>query len=209
MPPDVGPPPSSAPAVVTFGCFNKLAKLNPPVIALWGRLLRELPGSRLVLKARGLTDTTVRARLLALFAAEGVASARLDLEGYSAHPEYLARYNDIDIALDPFPFSGGATTIEALWMGVPVVTLPGERFASRHTLSHLSNVGLSELVADSPDAYLRIATDLAQDLPRLAALRAGMRDRLSASPLLQAQRFTRGFEHAYRAMWRRWCDRAR
>ena len=141
--------------------------------------------------------------------AEGVASARLDLEGYSAHPEYLTRYNDIDIALDPFPFSGGATTIEALWMGVPVVTLPGERFASRHTLSHLSNVGLSELVADSPDAYVRIATDLAQDLPRLAALRAGMRDRLSASPLLQAQRFTRGLEQAYRAMWRRWCDRAR
>src|SRR5207244_1694022 len=112
---------------------------------------------------------------------------------------------DVDIALDPFPYSGGLTTIEALWMGVPVVTMPGERFASRHSFSHLTVAGLGELIADGPETYLRIARELAYDLSRLAELRAGMRDRLRQSPLLQVERFTRGLEEALRVMWRRWC----
>lgn len=204
--PEVGPLPARAPGAVTFGCFNNLAKINPPVIALWGRLMRELPQSRLVLKAAALRDGAARERIAALFTVEGIESARVVLEDASPHDAYLRRHHDIDIALDPFPFCGGVTTVDALWMGVPVVTMPGERFASRHSLSHLSNAGLGELVADSPDAYIRTAKDLAFDLPRLAALRAGMRDRLRASPLLQATRFTRGLEAAFRAMWRAWCE---
>jgi predicted O-linked N-acetylglucosamine transferase (SPINDLY family) len=203
--PEVGPLPATSAGAVTFGCFNTLAKINPPVIALWARLFRQLPGSRLVLKTRELADTSVREHILELFDAEGVTAARITLEDRSPHPELLARYNGIDIALDAFPYSGGVTTIEALWMGVPVVTMPGERFASRHSLSHLSNIGLEELVADGPDDYLRIAAALARDLPRLQALRRGLRNRMRASPLLQSQRFTRGLEETFRAMWRSWC----
>lgn len=206
--PEVGPLPATRPGAVTFGCFNSLAKINRPVVALWGRLLRELPASCLVLKTLALGDAAARDGITALFAAEGIAADRVALEGDSPHADLLRRYNAIDIALDPFPYSGGLTTVEALWMGVPVVTMPGQRFSSRHSFSHLSNAGLGEMVADGPEAYIRIATELAYDLPRLAALRAGMRDRLRASPLLQAKRFTRGLEAAYRAMWHAWCEAA-
>lgn len=205
--PAVGPLPAKEPGAVAFGCFNNLAKLNPLVIALWGRLLRELPESRLVLKTAELRDPAGRGRILELFAAEGIGADRIDLEGPSPHPDYLQRHNGIDIVLDPFPFSGGVTTVDALWMGVPVVTLPGERFASRHSLSHLSVAGLGELVADGPDDYLRIAKALAHDLPRLAALRASLRERVSASPLRRSREFVRGLEAAFCAMWRAWCER--
>ena len=204
--PQVGPLPATVPGAVTFGCFNNLAKINPLVIALWGRLLRELPESRLILKTRELDDPAVCDRFRALFAIEGITDARLVLEGPSPHPDYLRRYNDIDIALDPFPYSGGLTTVDALWMGVPVITMPGERWASRHSLSHLSAAGLTELVADGPEAYLRTAVQLARDLPRLASLRAGLRPRMHVSPLRRAKAFTRGLEKAYRAMWRSWCE---
>ena len=205
---EVGPLPATEAGAATFGCFNNLAKVNPLVVALWGRLLRELPQSRLVMKTRELHDASTRQRFLQLFEVEGINAERITLEGQSPHLQLLERYNQIDIALDPFPYSGGVTTIEALWMGVPVITMPGERFSSRHSLSHLSNVGLGDLAADSPEAYLRIATELAHDLPRLAALRAGMRDRLQASPLLQGPRFTSGLEQAFRMMWRTWCEQA-
>jgi len=204
--PAVGPLTATTPGAVTFGCFNNLAKINPLVIALWSRLLRDLPASRLVLKTRELADASVRERLLGLFAIEGIPATRITLEGPSVHPEYLRRYNDIDIALDPFPYSGGLITIDALWMGVPVVTMPGERFASRHSLTYLRVAGLDELVADGPENYLRIAKELAKDLPRLAALRAGLRERVSASPLRRSRKFTRGLEAAFRAMWRDWCE---
>ena len=204
--PAVGPLPATQPGAVTFGCFNNLSKINPLVIALWGRLLRELPEARLILKTSQLSDAATRERIFALFAAEDIAAPRIVLHRASPHAEYLQAYNEIDIALDPFPFSGGVTTVDALWMGVPVITLPGDRFASRHSLSHLSNAGLTELVADGPEMYLRIACELAHDLPRLAALRAGMRKRLNASPLRRSKDFTRGLEAAFRMMWRRWCD---
>jgi protein O-GlcNAc transferase len=204
--PAVAPPPASSRGAVTFGCFNNPAKINPQVIALWGQLLRELPSSRLVLKAGDLDEPAVSQRIRAMFVAEQIAGDRIVLLGNSPLAEYFRCYNDIDIALDPFPYSGGLTTFDALWMGVPVVTLPGERFASRHSLSHLSAAGLGELAADGPEGYLRIAKELAHDLPRLTALRADMRDRLRRSPLLQAERFTRGLEAAYRWMWRRWCE---
>ena len=202
---EVGPLPAKTPGAISFGSFNNMTKVNLRVIALWGELLRRLPASRLVLKTRELGDSAMRQRILSLFAVEGIAAERVVLTGYSPHPELLKAYNGIDIALDPFPYSGGLTTIEALWMGVPVVTLGGDRFASRHSLSHLNVVGLGELVADGPEDYLRIAQDLSHDLTRLAATRAGLRNRLSASPLLKSVQFTRALEAAFREMWNTWC----
>jgi len=203
--PAVGPLPALAAGHVTFGCFNNLAKLNPGVIALWAKLLKRLPDARLVLKTHQLSDPAMRGLCASWFAAEGIAPARLELLGKSPHRALLDQYNRVDIALDPFPYSGGLTTLESLWMGVPVVTLGGNRFAARHSVSHLTAAGLADLVADGPESYLGIATGQATDLPRLAALRVGLRDRMARSPLLDGPRFTRNLESAYRQMWRAWC----
>ena len=126
---------------------------------------------------------------------------RLEFLGYSPHAELLAEYNRIDLALDPFPYSGGLTTCEALWMGVPVVTCPGETFASRHSLSHLSNVGLTETIARDLDEYVELAVSLAGDLPRLAVLRAGLRERMAASPLCDGKRFAANFASLLHKVW--------
>ncbi|QEX17538.1 hypothetical protein FRZ44_28380 [Hypericibacter terrae] len=208
-------PPPSAPEVdklpalerghVTFGCFNNLSKINKAVLALWSRLLLELPGSRLVMKTHQLDDMGTRQRCADLFADLGIDSTRISLLGRSAHRALLQEYNGIDIALDPFPYSGGLTTLESLWMGVPVITKKGDRFAARHSASHLTAVGLPELIAPDPDGYVALACGLAKDLPRLAALRAGLRGRMAASPLCDGPGFTRDLEAAYRTMWRRWC----
>ena len=203
--PDVGPLPVLATGDVTFGCFNNLAKINGKAIALWTELLRALPGSRLLLKNKELREEPARERIAAAFAAAGVADGRVILEGPSPHRQFLERYNGVDIALDPFPYSGGLTTLEALWMGVPVVTLGGATFAARHSLSHLNVAGLGELVARDKADYIAIALGLARDRERLAKLRAGMRARMLASPVTQAERFTRNLESAFRAMWRTWC----
>ena len=172
-PPDYTPAVAPLPALrqdhITFAGFHNPAKINSSVIAAWGEILRRLPTARLVLKYRGLDDEATRRRFQELFTAQGVAPQRLELLGLSAHAELLASYNRIDLGLDPFPHSGGLTTCEALWMGVPVVTCPGETFASRHSLSHLSNVGLTETIAPDRSAYVDLAVSLAQDLPRLEA----------------------------------------
>jgi protein O-GlcNAc transferase len=208
-PPEYAPPVAPLPAwrngFVTFCCFNNLAKINPFVVKLWTKLLRELPDARLLLVTKALGDRTVRERYREMFTGCGVAE-RVDFSGMVPHPELLARYGKVDIALDPFPYSGGLTTLESLWMGVPVITLGGDRFAARHSLSHLSAVGLPELIASDEDSYHSIATDLARDLPRLEALRSGLRERMAASPLCDGPRFTRNLEDAYRSMWHRWCE---
>jgi predicted O-linked N-acetylglucosamine transferase (SPINDLY family) len=159
------------------------------VVAVWAEILRRSPAARLVLKYRGLGDPTVKQRYLDLFAAHGVQPQRLELLPPSSYADYLAAYQQVDVALDPFPFSGSATTCEALWMGVPVITCPLETFASRHSLSHLSNVGLTETIARDLDDYVELAVSLAADLPRLAVLRAGLRQRMAASPLCDGKRF--------------------
>jgi predicted O-linked N-acetylglucosamine transferase (SPINDLY family) len=128
----------------------------------------------------------------------------LDLLPFGSYAEYLATYREVDVALDPFPFSGSATTCDALWMGVPVVTCPGETFASRHSLSHLSNVGLTETIAHDLDEYVELAVNLAADLPRLAGLRAGLRQRMSASPLCDGKRFAAHLESILRDVWQQW-----
>ncbi|MBV9408005.1 MAG: tetratricopeptide repeat protein, partial [Candidatus Eremiobacteraeota bacterium] len=209
-PPDFAPPVAPLPAAsrgqVAFGSFNNLSKVTPEVIALWSGVLGAVPGSRLVLKWKSLADAAECARLRQAFAAHGIDPGRLDLRGRSPHAEMLAEYGDVDIALDPFPFCGGLTSCEALWMGVPIFTLPGSRAVSRQTLGFLAQIGLAELSAETPERYVEIAAGLAGDLDRLATLRGGLRDRMASSPLCDGARFARGLEAAYRAMWRDWCQ---
>jgi predicted O-linked N-acetylglucosamine transferase (SPINDLY family) len=207
--PRVGPLPAGGTGAhpgVTFGSFNHPLKFTPRVVACWARILHRLPQARLVLKYRGLDDPDAQARLWKLFAGEGIAARRVELSGGCSHDEFLGWYNRIDIALDPFPYGGGLTTCEALWMGVPVVTCPGETFASRHSLSHLSNVGLKETIARDLDEYVALAVSLAEDLPRLAALRAGLRERMARSPLCDGKRFAANLAELLRRVWREWVE---
>ena len=159
------------------------------------------PTARLALKYRELGDQAVKQRYLDLFAAHGIGPQRLELLPRSSFAEYLAAYQQVDVALDPFPFSGGATTCEALWMGVPVVTCPGETFAGRHSLSHLWSVGLTETIARDLDDYVELAVSLAGDLPRLAVLRAGLRQRMAASPLCDGKRFATHLASMLHDVW--------
>jgi len=193
-------------APITFGSCNSLYKLTEHVLDLWARILLAVPGSRLLLKNYHLTKPVFADQIIGRLARSGIGEERLLLSDAAPRDEILATYNQIDIALDPFPYGGGTTTAEALWMGVPVITWRGDRFVGRVSESILTTAGMSEFVATSTDEYVDKAVALAADLPRLAALRAGLRDRLVQSPLCDAERFTRGLEDAYRTMWMRWCD---
>lgn len=209
-PPAEAPPVNRLPALargrVTFGCFNLVGKITPTVAATWARILHRLPDARLMIKYHGLDDPPTRSRFEQLFAGHGIAGERLILEGWSPYAEFLTRYHQVDIALDPFPYTGGLTTCEALWMGVPVVTLPGETFASRHGLSHLSNIGLQETIATDIDDYVELAVSLARDLPRLSKVRAGLRQQVASSPLCDGKRFADHLMAILRNVWRRWVD---
>jgi predicted O-linked N-acetylglucosamine transferase (SPINDLY family) len=206
--PAVGPLPALANGYVSFGCFNNLAKITPRVIATWADILRRVPGARLVLKTHQFADPPTVARIRAAFAAHAIAPARIVLRGSSGHRAFLAEYNDIDLVLDPFPYAGGLTTCEALWMGAPVLTLPGEIFASRHSASHLTNVGLTDWVAPDLAGYVAMAVAKAADLEALATLRGGLRARMKASRLCDAPRFGRHLGAALRHAWRDWCASA-
>jgi predicted O-linked N-acetylglucosamine transferase (SPINDLY family) len=206
--PEVGPLPADATGAVTFGSFNNLAKVNDRVIAAWARLLDAVPGSRLLLKFHQLADAPTAARYRARFTALGIAAERVLLEpGITGWADHMARYGAVDIGLDPFPYNGTTTTCEALWMGVPVVTVRGDRHAARVGTSLLTRLGLAELIADDLDGYIATAAALAADRPRLAALRAGLRARITASPLGDPARFARAVEAAYREIWSAWCAR--
>ena len=187
--PVVGPLPALNTGRMTFGCFNNPAKITSKVIDVWSAILEQSPGSRLVLQYKGWNDPGVAGRFIDELK-HRIDPDRLEFVGQTPHAECLASYNRIDLALDPFPYSGGLTTCEALWMGVPVITCPGETFASRHSLSHLSNIGLTETIANDLDQYIERAVSLANDLPRLSNLRAGLRQRMADSPLCDAKRFT-------------------
>lgn len=206
------PTPGELPALrrgaPTFGCFNHLSKVSPEVIRLWATLLKRVPDARLLLKAPSLGDPQVQARVRDQFAAHGIGPDRLTFLGSSSQAVQLAAYGEVDVALDPFPYNGGTTTAEALWMGVPVVTLPGDRWVSRVGSSMLHAAGLPELVAATPAEYVDLAASLVADVPRLAALRAELRARVTRSALCDATRVTRALERAYREMWRGWCRRA-
>lgn len=193
-PTEVAPPPCVTRGHVTFGSFNNTAKLNADVLALWARILVVVPHSRLVLKWRTFQDAELCASVRQFFSKAGVEPGRVELRGASFHADLLKEYADIDIALDPFPFTGGLTSCEALWMGVPVVTWPQSRVVSRQTYAFLCALGLSELAARDEDSYVGIAKTLAADVPRLRTLRAGMRERMRASSLCDAKAFTRDLE---------------
>lgn len=190
---------------VTFGCLNNFCKVTPAALEAWSVLLRKLPEGRLLLY---VPSEAGRDRLRGLFATRGVTADRLTLVGHMAAAAYFQTYRQIDVALDPFPYGGGTTTCDALWMGVPVVSLAGATAVSRSGLSILSNVGLADLVADDADAYVRIAVQLANDPARHNELRQTLRERMRSSPLMDAPRFARSVEAAYRDMWRRWCGKS-
>ncbi len=195
--------PASLAGRVTFGCFNNFQKLSDPFFVTVARVLAAAPGSRLLLKARPLASRRVADAVRARFAATGTGADRLVLRGWSTRVEdHLGEYREVDIALDSFPYNGTTTTCEAMWMGVPVVTLRGDRHAGRVGASLLHAVGLPGQVARDADEYVRIAAGLAADLNGLAELRAGMRDRLRQSPLMDEQGFTRELERCYLEMWR-------
>jgi predicted O-linked N-acetylglucosamine transferase (SPINDLY family) len=208
--PAVAPAPCAAAGRVTFGSFNIADKISPKTAAVWSRVLLAVPGSRLLLKSSKLADPASLARLLALFESNGVGQDRIEVLPYSSGVrEHLGLYSRMDIALDTFPYNGTTTTCEALWMGVPVVALEGTMHAGRVGVSLLSAVGLPELIAKTPDEFVRIATGLASDRGRLGALRAGLRERMAASPLRDAKAFAARFEGALREVWRAWCEATR
>ena len=202
-PAEVAPPPLQRNGYITFGSFNNTAKYNPQVFALWARVLAATPGSRLVLKWRTFNDDTFRQKVIHAFVERGIAPERIELRGPSFHADVLKEYADLDIALDPFPFTGGLTSCEALWMGVPVVTWPQSRVVSRQTHAILNQIGLPELSAPDADEYVQIAVELANDRERLAHLRATLRDRMRASPLLDVTGFTRQLEDTLIDLYRR------
>jgi predicted O-linked N-acetylglucosamine transferase (SPINDLY family) len=186
---------------ITFGSFNNLAKINDAVVALWARVLQAVLGSRLFLKSPQLNDLKVCETTRQRFADRGIASDRLILEGPSPRGELLASYKCVDIALDPFPYPGGTTSLEGLWMGVPVITRRGDRFLSHVGESIAHNAGLSDWIAVGDEDYVLRASKFAANLGDLATLRAGLRQRMLVSPLFNAPRFARHFEAALWGMW--------
>ncbi|WP_081816779.1 O-linked N-acetylglucosamine transferase family protein [Fodinicurvata fenggangensis] len=206
------PEPRALPALengyVTFGCFNNLCKVNDETLELWSRVLKRVPNSRMIVKARAFEEEETRQIFLERFARYGIEADRLELRGASPHEEMMCQYADMDIALDPVPYSGGLTTCESLYMGVPVVTVPFRTFASRHSASHMTNVGLPDWVADEGDLdkYIEIAVAKANDLKALSRLREGLREQILASPLCDAPRFGKNLAEALRRAWTKWCE---
>ena len=208
--PEVNALPSAAGKPFTFGSLNNNCKINGTVLDAWARILLATPGSRLQLLAK---QGGHRRRFADEFARRGVDAARILFADYlPAAPglsqgALLARYHEIDLALDTFPYGGMTTTLDALWMGMPVVSLVGQRNLGRAGLSILSNVGLADFAAPSVDAYVDLAVRTAQDTAKLARLRGELRSRMQVSPLLDAAGFTRKIEQAFRTMWVEWCRR--
>jgi len=202
--PAVGPLPALARGFVTFGCLNNFCKVNDRVLELWGRVLRAVEGSRLLLLAK---QGSHRQRTRDFFEKQDIAAERIEFLSPKPRPEYLGSYHQLDIGLDTYPYNGHTTSLDSFWMGVPVITLVGPTVVGRAGLSQLTNLGLEELAAQTPKDFVDLAVKLADDLPRLQALRSVLRERMRKSPLMDATGFARGIEQAYRGMWRKWCDK--
>ena len=199
---EVGPLPAIGANHVTFGSQNTYRKLHHRVYSLWARVLREVAASQLFLYA----EEEARAGVLATFERQGVAPDRIEFGGRVSRVDYLKRYQRIDIGLDTFPFNSATTTLDAAWMGVPVVTLSGNSSLQRAGFSIASNLGLPELIATTDDAFVEAAAALARDFNRLSKLRADLRSRLESSPLGDVPRFTGHLEATFRSVWRRYCN---
>ena len=208
--PDIYPEVNSLPAkdtgYITFGSFNNFAKTTPDVIALWAQLLHAIPNAKLTLKSNGLDEIEQQQYIQNSFAEHEVSTERLNLLGSDVDVDaHLNRYNQIDIGLDTFPYNGTTTTCEALWMGVPVITLAGDSHRARVGSSLLNTLGLTELIADTPENYIANARNLAADVNGLSDLRSSLRERMASSPLMDASRFTLNLESTYRTIWKKWC----
>ncbi|HXW26920.1 MAG TPA: tetratricopeptide repeat protein [Xanthobacteraceae bacterium] len=203
--PDPGPPPALTNGHVTFGSFNRLSKINDEVLRCWAAILRSVPAARLVLKDHLLRDVALQARINRVLAREGIDVRRIAMLGSSDRAGHFRAYQAIDIALDPFPHGGGMTSLDALWMGVPVITWPGETISSRLAAASLTALGLADFVAPDQTAYVSLAAATATDASALAALRTSLRGRLANSPVGNAAAYARAVEAAYRSMWERWC----
>jgi len=188
--------------VITFGCLNNFCKVNAGVLKLWAQVLKAVNRSRIMVLA---PFGSHRERTLDMFRQEGIGADRVAFVANCSRHEYLELYNRIDIGLDTVPYNGHTTSLDSLWMGVPVVTLVGQTVVGRAGLSQLSNIGLPELIATTPDQFVTIAVELANDLPRLSNLRHTLRPRMRSSPLMDAPRFARNIEAVYRLIWHRWC----
>jgi predicted O-linked N-acetylglucosamine transferase (SPINDLY family) len=198
-PPAVNRLPAEQSKQITFGCLNNFCKITDGVLQLWAEVLRTLPNSKLLLLAPpGASRARVKAKL-------GIATERVEFVAYQPRAEYLKLYHRIDVCLDTFPYNGHTTTLDALWMGVPVVSLSGTTAVSRAALSMMTALGLPDLVAENPAQFVQLAVELANDRARLTDLRANLRERLAQSPLMDASRFARNIEHAYRTLWQHWC----
>ncbi|MDR2014256.1 MAG: tetratricopeptide repeat protein [Azoarcus sp.] len=194
-------------APFTFACLNHFRKASEKTIELWSRILVQCPQARLILVAIGGRDDETIRYFSSQFERHGVNPAQLAFRGYVAKQKYYESHNEVDLGLDPFPYNGGTTGYDSIWMGVPFVTWPGEHLSARMGKAILENVGLHELVAASADDYVNIAVALANDHGRLKRLRANLRERMVGSPLLDGPRMARSLENAFRGMWRRWCER--
>ena len=205
--PEPTPPPCLKTGIVTFGSFNHPAKVSTATFDAWAKLLSRLPQARLILKGRSFADASTRELFLARLGERGVAANRVELVSWlPGAAEHLALYHRVDIALDPFPYNGTTTTCEALWMGVPVITLRGHRHAGRVGASLLTQVGLTDLIAESIEEYVEIAVALAGKPGRLDGLHRLLRSRVAASPLSDEGAFARKMEAAFRTMWQHWCE---
>lgn len=202
--PSVGGLPALRNGYVTFGCFNNPTKINDVLLVEWAKLMQAVPNSRLFLKSGPYDSAELREHILDVLKANGVEAERVRFEGQSHHFELFERYNEVDVALDPWPYSGGLTTCEAMLMGVPVVTLPGPTFAGRHSATHLVNAGMPELVVNSWDEYRARVLDLISDLNSLSTIRQHLRQILLESPVCNGEKFAGHLASALRAIWQRY-----
>lgn len=203
---DVYSPPVTHNGYITLGCFNNPQKINHLVLEQWANIMHQLPNSRLFLKSFQFNSSILVDNVTNTMAEFGITAERLIIEGPSGHSDLLKAYNKVDIALDPWPYSGGLTTCEAMFMGVPVVTYPGPTFAGRHSATHLTNAGLGQLVANSWEEYCERVVNLANDPENLTNIRKYLRSALLESPVCDAANFARHFANAMRAIWQRHCE---
>lgn len=204
--PAVSPPPHTRDGIVTFGSFNHIKKVGERTIDLWASILSRVPRSRLLLKSLDMPGAVVE-EILARMATRGIDAARIDVVPYQPdRQQHIALYERVDIALDSYPYNGTTTTCEALWMGVPVVTLAGDQHRARVGASLLTSIGLPELVAADEAAYVSIAESLAANEPRMRSYRESIRARMAASPILDAPSMAEAIEHAVRQAWSAFCD---
>jgi len=204
--PDVLQLPAKKNAYITFGCFNNFRKLSVEALTLWSEILHEIEDSRLILKGKGLDAEDTQQQILETLIGPGISADRIEFMGGTPKWEHLQACNRVDLALDPFPFGGGTTTLDTLWMGVPVVTLYGKTSVGRASAGILNAVGLREFIAYDTKTYKQIVINTVQDIERLASLRSGLRAQIATTPVGDPKQYAAVVEQSYRDMWRRWCN---